>query len=337
MRLMNRFAEKIALLHYADSTEEAYGRWIVDFLRFHKRGKAWRDPKEMGAPDVERWLTYLACERHVAVSTQDQALAAALFLYEHVLDRKLTGIKATRSKKQKRIPVVLSTGEVSRLLDHMSGVNLLLAQLMYGCGLRVSEACGLRVKEADFENRTIIVKQGKNKKDRTLAMPEAIVEPLRKQIEQTKRWHRWDNEDGIGGVSVPYAFARKAPNSPHDLRWYWVFCSASLSRHKKTGRVGRHHVHQDNVGRAVSNAAKRAGIMKRVGCHTLRHSFATHQLNLGTDIRSVQEMLGHSDVRTTMIYTHVDLGGHQTIASPLDRLQRANEAREQPVRLAACG
>jgi integron integrase len=318
MKLLDQLAAAIARLHYADSTGEIYHHWVVEYLRFWRQDGIWTHPKDLHENDLEEWLTHLAVKKRVSASTQTQALSAILFLYKHVLGTPLQPVDAMRAKRSQYIPVVLSIDETMRLLELMRGRNKLLAGLMFGCGLRSNEAVGLRVKDIDFGNKMVIVKQAKGRKDRTLALPDALIEPLQKQVEQAERWQRWDVEQGCGGVPLPYAFERKSPKARFDVRWYWLFCSGNLSQDPETQTMRRFHVDKDNVGRAISNAAKRAKIMKRVGCHTLRHTFATTQLNMGVDIRSIQKMLGHADVRTTMIYTHCDAGGHQAMTSPLD-------------------
>ena len=339
-RLAKRFADKIAVLHYADSTEKIYWSHIVDFLRFSKRAGEWVKPEELGARDIEAWLTYLAVKRHVAESTQEQALHAVLFLYRKVLGIEIEGVDAVRSTKPQNIPVVMSIGEIVRVMAQMRGVTLLIAQIMYGSGLRISEAASLRVKDLDFDNKTIIVWHSKHKKTRTVPMPQAIVDSLRSQVKQSIKWAERDRESNTGGVFPPKMRGVDCTKPSFDAKFYWLFCSSSLSPHPKYKRIGRAHIDADNVGRNVANASKRAGVMKRVGCHTFRHSFATHQLNAGVDIRTIQKQLGHADIRTTMIYTHVDCIGHQSIGGPMDRLaawlSRSEQVAAQPLRL-SCG
>lgn len=258
---------------------------------------------------------------------------AVLFLYNQVLERPIEGLDAFRSTKPKNLPVVLSVDEVFRLFDQLDGKMLLLAQFMYGCGLRRSEACSIRLCNLDFDNRQVFVWHGKHKKSRTLAMPETLVESLTNQVNESKAMALKDRSSGEGGV---FPFRKRGiddEKTTFDERFYWLFCSGNLSRHPVHGGIGRYHIDECNVGRNISNAARRAGITKIVGCHTLRHSFATHQLNAGVDIRTIQKQLGHSDIRTTMIYTHVDCMGHQAVAGPLDR---ALAIRDRGVRL-PCG
>ncbi|TWU67285.1 Tyrosine recombinase XerD [Crateriforma conspicua] len=327
MRLQQLFDDRIATLHYADSTRNAYWSWVVAYVRFLKRGNQWVPPQDAGGDDVERFLTHLAVERRVSESTQDQAFAALVFLYREVLGMPFENVRAKRARKPQNLPVVLSVDEVIALITQTKGVHRALAQLMYGCGLRVSEACSLRVKDVDFDRRTIAIWHSKHKRSRNVPLPERLVDRIRKQADQAAKFCDWDRADGVGGVPLPKAFDRKSPDACRDVRWYWLFCSGKLSRDPKTGQVGRYHVDKDHVGRVIRDSAKRAGIRKRVGCHTLRHSFATHLLESGTDIRRIQQLLGHSSVETTMIYTHVARDPATTTRSPLDRLGDGRQNR----------
>jgi integron integrase len=320
MRLQDRFRERIRTLHYARNTETTYWRRIVEFLKFSKRGGRWIAPEQLGASDVESWLTHLAVKCHCSESGQNQALAAVLFLYKHVLGTPLTGINAQRARKPQNIPVVMAIDEVQRLFAQLSGQNLLLAELMYGCGLRVSEAVGLRNCNVDFANGTLLIWHSKHKSSRTVPIPRSIVDKLRDQIEVSRKWSEHDKQSGTGGVFRPKMRGTDCMVVSFDYRYYWLFCSGVLSMHPDFKKIGRYHIDQDNLGREIAKAAERAKICKRVGCHTLRHSFATHHLNMGTDIRSIQKLLGHRDIRTTQIYTHVDDFGPQTASGPLDRL-----------------
>ncbi len=332
-RLQVRFDERIGDKHLAESTRSKYWGEIEKFIRHFHVGGQWKHPSDLTAEDVTVYLSLFA-KRHKSESTQNGALAAILFLYHEVLGIDMQGINAMRCRPPKTIPVVLSEDEVFRLLDKLSGQFLLLAELMYGFGMRRKEACQLRRKDLDFDNRTIVIWFAKGKKSRTIRMPELLVGPLEKQLEQTMRYQQWDQADGVGGVFRPRKRGVDVTKPSHDLRYYWLFCSNNLSRHPIYGRLGRNHLHLDHVGRTISAASRKAGIMKDVGCHTLRHSFATHQLNAGVDIRTIQKMLGHADVRTTMIYTHVDAFGHQAEASPLDR---AFARRARQIQLAISG
>lgn len=332
-RLRVRFDERIDEKHLADETRKKYWSAIEQFIRhFHVHGE-WKHPLDLTAEDVAIYLSLFA-KRNKSESTQNGALAAILFLYHEVLGVDMQGINAMRCRPPKTIPVVLSEDEVFRLLDELVGRFLLLAELMYGCGMRRKEACELRRKDLDFDHRTIVIWFAKGKKSRTIRMPETLVEPLWKQVDDSMRYQRMDEQDGVGGVFRPRKRGIDPTKPSHDPRYYWLFCSDNLSRHPKYGGLGRYHINLDHVGKVISAASRRAGIMKDVGCHTLRHSFATHQLNAGVDIRTIQKMLGHSDVRTTMIYTHVDAFGHQAEASPLDR---AIARRQRRIELAVCG
>lgn len=321
MKLQDRFNAKIDAMHMAESTREKYWAAIVSYLRFHKQGSEWVPPDQMGKSEIEQWLTDMAVNGHVSASTQKGCLHAVLYLYKQVLGIEITGVDAYRARSPGTIPVVLSVHEVSRLLNQLHGKYLLIGQLLYGCGMRRKEVCSLRIKDLDFDNRTIIVWNSKHKKTRTIRMPESIVGSLHKQIEESARFRAIDQRDGFGVFQPPARGVDKTKPTT-DLRFYWLFCSGNISTHPKFKRLGRYHVDENNVGRTISNAAKQAKIMKKVGCHTLRHSFATHQLNSGVDIRTIQKQLGHEDIKTTIIYTHVDCLGHQTVDSPLDRLAK---------------
>jgi integron integrase len=303
------------LKHYSYRTEQAYMDWIRRFILFHHK----RHPQEMGAQEIEAFLTHLAVHENVAASTQNQALQAILFLYREVLGREITEpIQAMRARKPKRLPTVLTREEVLLLFNQMSGIHKLIAQLLYGSGLRLMEALRLRVKDLDFEYRTITVRDGKGEKDRITILPDLLQDPLRHHLEQVRRLHQQDLDQGYGAVYLPEALARKYPNAEREWGWQWVFPSPRLSLDPRTGVIRRHHLDPSSVQRAIREAARAAGITKPVTPHTLRHSFATHLLETGYDIRTVQELLGHKDVRTTMIYTHVLQRGGRAVRSPLD-------------------
>jgi integron integrase len=308
------------LKHYSYRTEQAYVDWIRRFILFHHK----RHPQEMGAQEIEAFLTHLAVHENVAASTQNQALQAILFLYREVLGREITEpIQAMRARKPKRLPTVLTREEVLLLFNQMSGIHKLIAQLIYGSGLRLMEALRLRVKDLDFEYRTITVRDGKGEKDRITILPDLLQDPLRHHLEQVRRLHQQDLDQGYGAVYLPEALARKYPNAEREWGWQWVFPSPRLSLDPRTGVIRRHHLDPSSVQRAIREAARAAGITKPVTPHTLRHSFATHLLETGYDIRTVQELLGHKDVRTTMIYTHVIYThvlqrGGRAVRSPLD-------------------
>ena len=328
MKLRDRFHARARLLHRASSTEEIYWHWTIDYLKFHRDGERWIPPESLDGECVEAYLTHLAVERRVSESTQAQAFAALVFLYRDVLGQPFVGVNAKRAKKPMNLPVVLSVAEVKRLLSHTRGVQATLASLMYGCGLRVSEAVSIRRKDVDFDRRIITIWHSKHKRTRTVPLPERLIDSLRKQVDQSLRFQKFDSADRVGGMCLPNAFEAKSPESRFDPKWYYLFCSGNLSRHPETKSLGRHHVDKDNASRQVSIAAKRAGIPKRCAAHTLRHSFATHLLESGTDIRKIQTLLGHASLATTMIYTHVAKNAALTVRSPLDCL---------PSRLETCG
>lgn len=314
-KLLDRVRDAIRAKHYSIRTEEAYVSWIRRFILFH--GK--RHPKDMGAAEIEEYLTYLAMERNVAASTQNQALSALLFLYQNVLKQDLEHpIDAVRAKKPKRLPTVLTKGEAQQVLAALSGTHQLIAKLLYGSGLRLIESLRLRVKDIDFQQHQIIVRDGKGAKDRITVLPDSLVEPLRKHLRRVKMIHRQDLDDGYGAVYLPDALERKYPNANKAWIWQYVFPSSTLSKDPRSGIVRRHHLHESTVQRAVRKAVKLTRIDKHVTPHVFRHSFATHLLEDGYDIRTVQELLGHEDVKTTMIYTHVLNRGVLAVRSPLD-------------------
>ena len=302
--------------HYSPRTEKSYVHWIWDYVQFHER----RNPKDLGAEDVSRYLTSLAVDRRVSPATQQQALSALLFLYRHVLHLDLPWLDdVVRAKVRRRLPVVLSQDEVRRLLDHMRGRPWLVAALLYGSGMRLLEALQLRVKDVDFERRHLVIREGKGNKDRLTMLPEMAKEALRDQLERAATLHRRDLADGGGRVDLPGALARKYRNADRSWEWQYVF-PAERTYTTGTGERRRHHFHESAVQRAVREAAHAARIVKRVTPHTLRHSFATHLIEHGYDIRTVQELLGHRDVNTTMIYVHVLNQGPKGIRSPGDTL-----------------
>jgi len=314
-RLLDLVVDAIRRRHYSYRTEQAYLQWIKRFVWFH--GK--RHPREMGAAEVTAFLTHLARERDVSSSTQNQALSALLFLYGKVLEIELPWMKdIDRAKRPVRVPVVLTRDEVRALLARLEGTKWLMASLLYGSGLRLRECLKLRVKDADFGYRQITVRDGKGAKDRVTMLPAALVDPLRSHLARVRTLHERDLVEGYGAVEIPFALERKYPNAAREWAWQYVFPSRKLSADPRSGIIRRHHVYDDVLPRAISQAARAAGIAKPVGSHTLRHSFATHLLAGGHDIRTVQELLGHSDVSTTMVYTHVLNKGGRGVASPLD-------------------
>jgi integron integrase len=314
-KLLDRVRDAIRVKHYSIRTEQAYVNWIKRYIIFHNK----RHPNQMGAAEIEAFLTHLAVKENVAASTQNQAFSALLFLYRDVLHKELDGpINALRAKKPKRLPTVLTKEEVHRLLGHLSGDYLLMAKLLYGSGLRLMECLRLRVKDIDFSQRQIIVRDGKGQKDRVTMLPESLIAPLQAHLQSVERLHQEDLARGFGSVYLPYALERKYPNADREWIWQYVFPSQRLSVDPRSGVVRRHHLDESGLQKAVRAAARAAGIPKKVSCHTFRHSFATHLLEGHYDIRTVQELLGHKDVKTTMIYTHVLNRGGLAVRSPLD-------------------
>jgi integron integrase len=314
--LLDRVREAARVRHLSYRTEQAYVAWVKRFVLFHDK----RHPRHMGKNEVEAFLTHLAVERQVAASTQNQALAAILFLYRHVLDQELGWLEnVVRARRPRRLPVVLSREEVARLLQAMTGTPRLVAALLYGSGLRLMEALRLRVQDVDLEYGQILIRDGKGGKDRHTVLPERLRQGLTRQLEQARGTFEQDRANGVPGVELPSALARKYPTAGLEWRWQWVFPAQSLSTDPRSGVRRRHHLYEQGIQRAVRAALRTAGIDKPASCHTLRHSFATHLLEDGYDIRTVQELLGHKDVKTTMIYTHVLQRNRAGVVSPLDR------------------
>ncbi len=318
LKLMDQVREVLRYHHYAYRTEQTYCQWILRYIH-HFGGKT--HPKLLGAQDIERFLSHLATVGKVSASTQRQALNALVFLYRDVLDIPLAGdIAPARSKRLQRPPTVLTQEEVQRLLAAITGKHALMAKLLYGGGLRLMECIRLRVQDVDFGQGLIFIRGGKGGKDRTTILPKNLYAELQKQIQAVKVLHHKDFEEGFGGVYIPEALARKYPNSGRETGWQWVFPARERSIDPRSGREMRHHVLESGLQKAVKRAAEFAGIDKKVGCHTLRHSFATHMLENGVNIRVLQELLGHADVKTTEIYTHVMARDIRKLESPLDRL-----------------
>lgn len=323
MKLLDQVTAVLRWKHYARRTEKTYKHWIMAYLRFHRGADGWRHPADMGAAEVEAFLTHLAVERKVAAATQNQALNAIVFLYKQVLEIDPGQFNAVRAKRPRRMPTVLSRQEVGAVIAELSPPVQLLVQVMYGGGLRLGEACSLRVKDVDLERLQLTVRQGKGDKDRVALLPERLVEPLATVIDERREVHKRDGAVGEGWVELPHAFARKSPKAPWSLGWQYVFAAAGLSHHPVTGQRGRWHLHESSVQKAISEAARRAGMTKRVTSHVFRHSFATHLLEDGYDIRTIQTLLGHAHLETTMIYTHVveqASRGVLRVRSPLDEL-----------------
>lgn len=314
-RLLDRVSAEMRVRHYSLRTEETYIQWIRRYIYFH--GK--RHPSDMAEPEIKAFLSWLATDRKVAASTQNQALAAILFLYKSVLGAELEWLDGiVRAKQPKRLPVVLTKDEIRALLSRMNGTNRLLARLLYGTGMRISEALRIRVLDIDFGYKQIHIRSGKGNKDRISVLPDRLNEPLQRQLDYARTLHENDIEEGFGAVYLPHALERKYPNANTEWRWQYVFPSKNRSVAPDTGELRRHHLHDKNLQRALRKAAFEARISKRVTTHTLRHSFATHLIENGYDIRTVQELLGHKDVKTTQIYTHVLNRGGCAVRSPLD-------------------
>lgn len=314
-RLLDEVRTVLRIKHYSIRTEQAYVQWIRRYIRFHKM----RHPRELGAAELTAFLSDLAVRGQVAASTQNQALQAILFLYRDVLRTALPLIEnAHRAKRPERLPVVLTRQEIKALLAQLEGTVWLMAALTYGAGLRLLECLRLRVKDLDFERAELIVRDGKGQKDRVTMLPREVVDPLRSHLARVRQLHDRDLADGYGRVYLPFALERKYPNANRDWGWQYIFPSARRSIDPRGGVERRHHASPDVLQRAIRNAVRGAQIVKPASVHTLRHSFATHLLESGYDIRTVQELLGHADVSTTMIYTHVLNRGGRGVVSPLD-------------------
>jgi integron integrase len=314
-KLWEQVQDSIRIKHYSYQTEKTYIYWIRRYILFHNK----RHPQEMGSVEIEAFLTYLAVQENVAASTQNQALHAILFLYKEVLKQELDlKVDAVRAKKTKYLPTVLTKEEVLAIIKQLSGVHQLLIKLLYGTGLRLSEGLSLRVKDIDFAQNQIIVRDTKGNESRVTMLPESIAEELKIHLQSVKVTHQQDLQKGYGSVYLPFALEKKYPRAKYDWIWQFVFPSFGLSKDPRSGEVRRHHLHQSSLQKALKQAVMKVGIDKKVGCHTFRHSFATHLLQNGYDIRTVQELLGHKDVKTTMIYTHVLNRGGRGVRSPLD-------------------
>ena len=314
-RLIDQVRNVLRVHHYSVRTEDNYIQWIKRYIFFHNK----RHPREMGEKEIRSFLTHLAVDKHVSASTQNQALSALLFLYKKVLQIELEWIDdVVRAKRPKRLPVVLTKGEVDSLLNAMTGTSSIVVRLLYGTGMRLMEAVRLRIQDVDFEQNQIVVRSGKGDKDRITMLPSSMTDELLQHFQKVRDLHNTDLEEGYGRVYLPFALDRKYPNAGLEYGWQYCFPSMKRSVNPRTGQVGRHHINEKNIGRSIKTAARRVGIYKRVSSHTMRHSFATHLLENGYDIRTVQELLGHKDVSTTMIYTHVLNKGGRGVRSPLD-------------------
>jgi len=324
-RLLDQMSQVLRVRHYSPRTEACYLHWARQFILFH--GK--RHPRDLGAGEVEQFLTHLAVKGHVSASTQNQALNALVFLYQQVLEIDLGRFDAVRARRPKRLPVVLAPDEVAAVLacvEGGEGAFRLMARLLYGCGLRLMECCALRVKDIELSRGQIVVRGGKGNKDRVVMLPRSVRADLERQLEWRRQLHERDLACGVARVDLPDALERKYPRAAQELGWQFLFASRQLSRCPRTGRLGRHHVYPSSLQRAVAQAGRTAGLSRAIHCHTFRHSFATHLVERGIDLRTIQVLLGHESLETTMIYTHVARKGPAGVASPLDLLHDLTDA-----------
>ncbi|MEW8052473.1 MAG: integron integrase [Candidatus Thiodiazotropha sp.] len=311
---LQKVIDAIRVRHYSRRTEETYLHWIKRYIYFHNK----RHPEEMAEREVAAFLTYLAVQKNVAASTQNIALNALVFMYRHVLDHPLKDIHGlVRAKKPQKLPVVLTQIEVAKVLSKLNGVHWLIACLQYGSGLRLIESVRLRVMDIDFDRRAIFVRNGKGGKDRVVTLADEVIKPIQRHLETVITLHERDLQEGFGRVYLPHALARKYPTADREWKWQYIFPSSTRSLDPRSGIERRHHIDESCVRKAVTSAVRQSGINKKASCHTLRHSFATHLLERGMDIRTVQEQLGHTDVRTTQIYTHVLQRSGSAVISPL--------------------
>ena len=316
-KLLDITRDKIRLKHYSMKTEQSYIGWIKQFIFFHNK----RHPIEMGKSEIEQFLTHLAVNRKVSPTTQNQAFYAIMFLYAEVLgvDMKSQNIQALRAQERKHVPAVLTKEEVALILSNLNGIYELMVSLMYGCGLRMQEALNLRVKDIDFGFDKIYIFNSKSMTDRTLPLPQKLKERLKLQVEKVEQLHRGDCEAGYGSVYLPYALEKKFPKAKFETKWQYLFPARNIANDPRSGVARRHHLHAQTLGRAIKVAAQKTNIHKRVTSHIFRHSYATHLLQAGIDLRSIQELLGHKSVETTMIYTHVVAELNKSrVVSPLD-------------------
>ncbi len=319
-RLLDQMSQVLRVRHYSPRTEACYLHWVRQFILFH--GK--RHPRGMAAAEVEQFLTHLAVKGHVSASTQNQALNALVFLYQQVLEIDLGRFDAVRARRPKRLPVVLAPDEVAAVLARVEGGEgtfRLMARLLYGCGLRLQECCRLRVKDIEMSRGQIVVRGGKGNKDRVAMLPRSVRADLERHLEWRRRLHERDLARGVARVELPDALERKYPRAAQELGWQFVFASRQMSKCPRTGRLGRHHVYPSSLQRAVAQAGRSAGLSRAIHCHTFRHSFATHLVERGIDLRTIQVLLGHESLETTMIYTHVARKGPTGVTSPLDLLE----------------
>lgn len=315
-KLLDRVRDCIRVKHYSYRTEETYVQWIRRFILFHNK----HHPSEMGSDEVNDFLTHLTVNENVAASTQNQALSAILFLYREVLELELgLNLDAVRAKRPRNLPTVLTVTETLEILNNLIGIYQIIAKLLYGSGLRLNEALQLRVKDLDFAQQQIIVRDSKGMESRVTMLPRNVVEQLQEHLQIVKRLHQQDLTRGYGEAHLPFALGKKYPNAAKEWIWQYVFPSSKIAKDTHSELMCRYHIHETGIQKALKQAVMSAKIEKRVGCHTFRHSFATHLLQNGYDIRTVQELLGHKDVKTTMIYTHVLNRGGKGVISPLDR------------------
>ena len=316
-KLLDRLRSAIRTRHYSIRTEEAYTSWVKRFILFHNK----RHPRDMGEKEINQFLSYLAEEKNVASSTQNQALCAIIFLYKHVLKIEIGDLgDLARAKKPKRLPVVLSHREIKAILDKLSGIHWLMAVLLYGAGLRLMECLRLWVKDIDFDLNQIVVRDAKGGKDRVTMLPQIAREPLKEHLKQVKKIHQEDLKNNHGSVYLPYALQNKYPGAENEWGWKYVFPSKRISRDPRSGLKRRHHLSEHVLARALKKAVRQTRIHKKATCHSLRHSFATHLLEAGYDIRTIQELLGHKNLQTTMVYTHILKKGGKGVCSPADTL-----------------
>lgn len=315
-KLLDEVTAFMRMRHYSIRTEKAYLEWIRRYIIFHNK----KHPAEMGEKEINQFLNHLAVKENVSASTQNLALCSIIFLYKHILKKEVGELEMIWAKKGKKLPVVFSRKEVKKVIDTLSGPKWIMVNLLYGSGLRLMECVRLRVKDIDFEYGNIVIRDGKGKKDRVTVLPEKLKEKLEQHLEKVEKLHKKDLEEGYGAVYLPDALARKYKNACRELGWQYVFPASQITMDERTGAIRRHHIDESVLQKAVKEAIKKAGIRKQGSCHTFRHSFATHLLEDGYDIRTVQDLLGHENVNTTMIYTHVMKKGGLGVKSPADRL-----------------
>jgi integron integrase len=317
VKLLEQVRSVLRVKHYSYKTEQSYIHWIKRYIYFNNK----THPKDMGGNEISAFLSYLAVKEKVSASTQNQALCALVFLYRNVLNIDPGQFpEILWSKRPKRLPVVFTEKEARSILKNLTGVHWLMGVLLYGSGLRLQECLNLRVKDLDFEYKQVTVRNGKGGKDRVTMLPESLIMPLKEQIRKVRNLHQKDLANGFGSVYLPDALEKKYPNAAKEFGWQFIFPGRNISQDPRTGISRRHHLHESVLQKVVKIAIKKAGIYKHAGCHTFRHSFATHLLEAGYDIRTVQELLGHKDVSTTMIYTHVLNRGGKGVKSPADKL-----------------